>query len=217
MTDLLFALLASYLAGSIPAGYVIGRIRGVDLRKVGSGNVGATNAGRILGWPMGLLAFSFDFLKGMVPALVFARMLVERGFVDIGPDAARLTCGAAAIVGHVFPVWLAFRGGKGVATSAGVCAAVHWPSLVVAVLVWGAVLKATRFMSLASIAGAVVFPLAFLVLVGPPVALHQRALVTSLAVLLAVAIMILHRQNIGRLRRGEELRIGGPRSGESER
>ena len=216
MPDIVTAIVASYLLGSIPAGYLIGRMRGVDLREVGSGNVGATNAGRILGKPFGIAAFLFDCAKGVIPATLFVDLVISRGDVAMGVDALRLLLGGAAIVGHVFPVWLGFRGGKGVATSAGVCAAIHFKALLAALLVWVVVLRVTRFMSLASMAGAVAFPAAFLLMVGPPVALGERSVVTWLAFLLAVAIMVLHRANIGRLLRGEELRIGGPRTGESE-
>lgn len=209
MTATVLALLASYLLGSVPFGFVLGHMKGVDLREHGSGNVGATNAGRVLGRRFGLLVFVLDFAKGWVPALFLARWIADREEVAWSQDGVALLMGAAAIVGHVFPIWLRFKGGKGVATSAGVCAGLHWPAVLAALLIWIAVLKWSRFVSLASMISAAAFPVAFALMVGPDVAFGQRRLVTGLAILLAAVIIALHRSNIARLLRGEELRVGG--------
>lgn len=212
----LIALLLSYLLGSVPAGYMVARARGVDLRRVGSGNVGATNVMRALGKPMGLAVFAFDFLKGYLPAALGALWLVDGGHIPWDRDLVAVSLGMAAVMGHVFPVWLGFRGGKGVATSAGFCAGLAWVAILGALLVWFVTLKLTRYVSLSSIVAAVSFPVIFVLTEGPDLALHDRLMVTILAVVLAVVIIFLHRANIGRLRRGEELRVGGKSSGESK-
>lgn len=213
---LIVSLLLSYLLGSIPFGFIVARARGVDLRGVGSGNVGATNVGRALGKPFAVLVFLFDFLKGLIPALVGAHLLVDGGHLpaDWSRDAVAVTLGMAAVLGHVFPVWLGFKGGKGVATSAGFCAGLSWQAVLVGLLVWYVVLWICRYVSLSSIIAAAVFPVAFVLIEGPERAFGERQVVTILGLLLVVVILFLHRSNIGRLMRGEELRVGAPRSEE---
>ncbi|MFG0320348.1 MAG: glycerol-3-phosphate 1-O-acyltransferase PlsY [Planctomycetota bacterium JB042] len=208
MLPLLLALVASYLLGSVPAAFLVARAKGIDLRAVGSGNVGATNVVRACGKAWGIGVFLFDCLKGFVPAFLFARVLVESGRTPLSPDATALLLGTAAIVGHVFPVWLRFKGGKGVATSAGMCAGLCWPAALLALLAWYGVLRVSRYVSVASMVAAILFPAIFVAWVGPEAAFGERRLVTGLSIVLALLILYLHRANIGRLRRGEELRIG---------
>jgi len=212
----LIALLCSYLLGSTPAGVLVARARGVDLRRVGSGNVGATNVGRALGKPLGLAVFLFDFLKGFVPAFLGAAWLSDGGHLPYDRDLVAVCLGMAAVLGHVFPVWLAFRGGKGVATSAGLCAGLSWPSILIALAIWYLTLKLTRYVSVASIVAAAAFPVVFILIEGVDRALHERRLVTGLALVLAVAIILLHQSNIRRLLRGEELRVGDSHPGGSK-
>src|SRR5215204_553842 len=135
------AALLAYLVGAVPFGYLVARARGVDIFAAGSGNIGATNVGRVLGRKLGVLVFVLDFLKGAVPALVVSQLF---------GTTAGVVAGLAAFLGHVFPIYLRFRGGKGVATGFGVVVVLlPWPTLVAAI-VWVTTLAATRYVSLAS-------------------------------------------------------------------
>jgi glycerol-3-phosphate acyltransferase PlsY len=190
-------LLASYLLGAIPTSYLAGRIfGGIDLREHGSKNLGATNLYRTLGWRFAVPVGLFDAAKGLIPVLVFAPRVS-------GSQLFALVCGLMAIVGHVFSVFVGFKGGKGVATAAGVMLGLTPAALGVAVLVWVVLVRLTRYVSVASIAAAVVFPFAVLVL-DPP----EEPAVLALDFLVGAAIVWLHRANIGRLRRGTEHRFG---------
>jgi glycerol-3-phosphate acyltransferase PlsY len=195
--------LASYLLGAIPFGYVLVRLlRGVDLREVGSGNLGATNAGRLLGAKWFAVVFVFDFLKGFVPAFVFGRLAVR--WFD-APETIGLLYGFAAMAGHIWPVYLGFRGGKGVATAAGAVTGIAPAPTGIAALVFLLVFLPFRIVSLSSISAAVALPIAYValtVLTGKPV------LGATLYALVAMALIIVikHRSNIRRLLRGEEPR-----------
>lgn len=194
--------LGAYLLGSIPTSYWVGRgIHGVDLRKEGSGNLGATNTYRRLGLKAALPVLVVDVLKGWVPVAVLPLWLpagAGQGWV--------LVFGAAAIAGHVFSFWVGFRGGKGVATSTGVFLGLAPLALAVGVVVWVAAVAVTRFVSLGSILAAASLPvaIAFLPHRGGPLAL-------PFTVALAGFVIWAHRANIRRLLRGEENRISGPR------
>jgi len=201
------ALLASYLLGAVPFGLVLARlVKGVDLRTVGSGNIGATNAMRVLGKPLGLLAFLLDFAKGAVPVVLCAPRIGAVPASLFGPEGPALLpevlCGAAAVLGHCFPVYLGFKGGKGVATACGAIVAIDWPVFVVAGLVWVALAFTLRYVSLASLAMGVAFPiLAYVRKPGAP------AFVAGCAALAAL-IVVRHRANVARLLNGTEPRIG---------
>lgn len=198
---------ASYLAGSLPIGLLIGRLRGVDLRCEGSGNIGATNAGRVLGRPWFFVVFVLDFAKGLVPPLLARRL----GGAGLAPELLGLLCGVAAVVGHVFPVFLRFRGGKGVATAAGVFFALAWAPALCALVAWNVVFRTTRLVSLASLASAVILPLAsFLLPRISRLTIDDRVQWATL--LVGVLIVVRHKSNIGRLLRGEEPRTGAPNS-----
>ena len=187
-------LVAAYLLGSVPAAYLAGRARGVDLRAHGSGNLGATNALRVLGWKIGVPVFLFDALKGFAPAFWFP------GWFD-APGHWAMAYGLAAIVGHVKPVFLLGRGGgggKGVATAAGVFLGLAPLATAVAILVFAVVVTASGFVSLGSICAAFALVLALAATVG------VRAPVFALGAAVAVFVVWSHRANIGRLRRGEE-------------
>lgn len=197
------ALLASYLLGAVPFGLVLARlVAGVDLRKVGSGNIGATNAMRVLGKPLGLLAFFLDFAKGIVPVLWFAPH-VGPPFADAGtPLLPAVLAGTAAVIGHCYPVYLGFKGGKGVATACGAVVAIEWPVFVAAGLVWLVLAFTLRYVSLASLAMGITFPIA---------AWIRRPDAPSFVVgcsALAGLIVVRHRANIARLRAGTEPRMG---------
>jgi len=183
-------LLVSYLLGAVPFGLVLCRlVKGVDLRTVGSGNIGATNAMRVLGTPLGLLAFALDVGKGYAPAALLGE----------GDPTLQVACGAAAVLGHVFPVYLRFRGGKAVATGAGVLLALEPMILVASGLVWVALLLLFGFVSVSSMAMGLAFPLSAWWLGEPPVVVGGAAGLT-------VLILVRHRSNISRLLAGEESR-----------
>ena len=187
--------IASYLAGSLPTGLVVGRMRGVDLRKAGSGNIGATNAGRVLGRPFFALVFALDFLKSFVPTLLALR----RDPVPDGVAAPLLAlgCGVAAVVGHVFSVFLRFKGGKGVATGFGIFLALAPWTALAGLATWVGVYLATKVSSIGSLAGTLVSVLsAFYVLGSTPI--------TWAGAVIGALIWWRHRENIGRLVRGEE-------------
>ena len=193
-------VLAAYLAGSLPTSYVVGRVfRGVDLRREGSGNLGATNVYRSMGLGVAVPVALVDIAKGWLPAFVFP-------LLDGSPAQAWAAAyGTAAILGHTFSLWVRFRGGKGVATAAGVFVALSPLALLTALLVWVLVFAARGIVSLASIAAAVALPAAVMA---------QNALdgpgdpwVTGFALFAGAFIVWAHRSNIGRLLRGEERRI----------
>jgi acyl phosphate:glycerol-3-phosphate acyltransferase len=189
-------VLAAYLIGAFPTSFVIARlVRGLDLREHGSGNLGATNAFRILGWRAATPIFIIDIAKGFVPAFYFPR-------VD-GREAAfwALVYGAAAIIGHVFSIYVRFKGGKGVATGAGVFLALSPVAVLVGLGIWTLLVALTGYVSLASIAAAAALP----VLVAVTGAARE---VLLLSVLLSVFVIYAHRANIRRLLRGEEHRFG---------
>lgn len=188
-------LLAAYLLGATPTSYIVGRLaRGIDLRQHGSGNLGATNAFRVLGWKAAAPIFIVDIAKGWFPAACF----------PLWDGSARLewalAYGAAAIVGHMYSVYVGFRGGKGVATSAGVFLALAPYAVLVGLVVWSVIVYVTGYVSLASIAAAVLLP--------PLVFGLQGAGATFwLALALAAFVVFAHRANIRRLLRGEEHRF----------
>jgi len=190
-------LIASYLLGAVPTSYLAARLfRSIDLREHGSRNLGATNLYRVLGWryavPVGLL----DAAKGLVPVLVFAPRVSSS-------ELFALVCGLVAVVGHVFSVFVGFKGGKGVATAAGVMLGLTPAALGVAVLVWAALVYLTGYVSVGSIMAAAIFPLA-VYLLEPP---DQPAMLW-LDIAVAAAIVWLHRANIQRLLKGTENRFG---------
>ena len=190
-------LLASYFLGAVPTSHLVSRIFAkIDLRQHGSGNLGATNLYRVLGWKYAIPVALFDIAKGAIPVLVFAPQVSD------SPLFA-LACGVAAIVGHVFSVFVGFKGGKGVATAAGVMLGLTPLALGVAALVWIVLVRLTGYVSLASIAAAAVLPLAVYLLEGP---VRPELLWMDIAV--AAGVILLHRRNIQRLLKGTENRFG---------
>jgi len=183
-------ILASYLLGAVPFGFVMCRVlRGVDLREVGSGNIGATNAMRVLGAPLGLIAFLLDTGKGFAPAF----------WLGAGDPTWQVACGAAAVLGHVFPIYLGFKGGKAVATGCGATLAID-PLIFVSVgVVWLVTLFVAGYVSLASIAMGVAFPIAAWALGQPPMVIAGTGGLTLL-------ILVRHRSNMKRLLDGTETR-----------
>ena len=148
-----------YLAGSIPAGYLMGRARGIDIRQQGSGNIGATNVGRVLGRNWGFAAFAFDFLKGFLP-LYLVRVFCFPGATSWPVALLLVLGGVAAILGHNYTPWLGFKGGKGIATSAGVLGAILPEVLAVSLSLWIIAVLVTRTVSIGSLLAAASLPLA---------------------------------------------------------
>lgn len=207
--------IGAYLVGSIPIGFLLARLKGVDIRKHGSGNIGATNVWRVLGPRLGALCFALDVFKGLFPVLEAG--LVNRT-VQSFPEPYVALCwlgvAASAIVGHMFPVWLKFKGGKGVATGFGALLGV-WPIMTAAaggaLLVWLVSAKATKYVGISSCFAAVSMPIwacvAGWIFVGPDMfgVLWPYLVV---AVLLAIVVVYKHRGNIRRTLDGTERRIG---------
>lgn len=198
----LAASACSYLVGSIPFGYLAGCIRGIDIRKTGSGNIGATNVFRTLGPRFGIMTFALDAAKGVAAAGVVPWAAWSLASAGAPPPAAALVCTVAVLAGHGFPLFLGFKGGKGVATGLGCAFSVVPHSAFAAIAVWVAVFLATRYVSVGSIAAA----LAAAVLpwfVDRPAGAAACALVSALALL----IVWKHRSNVRRLLAGTENRF----------
>lgn len=193
--------LLSYLLGAIPSGLLIGLARGVDVRKAGSGNIGATNVFRTVGKKWGGLALFCDALKGLVPAAAFPA-LAARLTGEPGGQGLAVLFGCAAVAGHNWPVYLRFKGGKGIATSAGVLIGIAPAPLGIGAATWLLVFMVTRYVSVASITAAVVIPAAAWVLLRA-----GGLLVPVFLTLLGAMAIVRHRSNIQRLIRGQENRI----------
>ncbi len=195
-----------YLLGSIPAGYLAGRIASIDIRTVGSGNIGATNVTRVLGWRYGYPVFFVDFTKGALG--VWISILLSR-YVGPKPSSTEVYGIVGAIfcvVGHVFPVWLGFKGGKGVATSAGVIFGLMPSAALIGGAVWVLMFGVTRYVSVASIAAATGLPFAVLGLTYAKRATNGMTLF-YFSLCLAAVVIFRHRSNISRLLRGTEPRF----------
>jgi len=189
------AVLVAYVLGSVPSGLWMGQwLRGIDIREHGSRNIGATNTLRVLGRQLGAAALTFDMLKGLAPVLAAAH-------VHPWPHLP-LVCGLAAILGHLFSIFIRFQGGKGVATSAGVfLGLVTYPTLI-AVAVFAVVVGVSRYVSAGSVLAAVTLAIAVFLF---PATLPVRIFTVAIAAL----VIVKHRDNLKRLARGEENRIGG--------
>ena len=196
-------VLAGYLAGSVPFGLLIAKARGVDLRNSGSGNIGATNVFRCVGKGWGVLALLLDALKGFVPAFVFPR--VAESLCAPVPSWLGVACGLAAVVGHNWPVWLGFKGGKGVATSAGMALGVAPGAVGIGLAAFALVVVATRWVSLASMLGCIAATAAGWWLYAG----GDRAWLVWVLGAMTVLVVWRHRANIGRLLKGTEPKIVG--------
>jgi acyl phosphate:glycerol-3-phosphate acyltransferase len=198
----LMVVVISYLLGSIPSGYLAGKARGIDVRSSGSGNIGATNVFRVLGRKAGAIVLAADALKGFISA-----RLVPLLALQIFPSAhatredLALAAGAAAIVGHLYTFWLRFKGGKGIATTAGVVLAWVPLACIITLALWGLVLAISKYVSVASIAAAIVLPFAVWFCGGT---------LTMTLIIAGVGLLAIykHKGNIHRLLTGAERRIG---------
>jgi glycerol-3-phosphate acyltransferase PlsY len=204
---------ASYLLGGIPTGYIIGRLKGIDIRKHGSGNPGTANVYRTLGKVPGILTFVADFLKGFAPTLVAAQFFFEPGSMDFskGHWWIPVTAGALAIAGHIWTIFLGFKGGKGVATAAGVFMALLPIPTAGAFVVFGIAVAITSHISVGSMAASVALPILCFVLAKD----YQKPF-TLLALTVCVLIFYTHIANIRRILAGAELSFKHRGAGEKK-
>ena len=194
--------MAAYLLGSIPTGYLVARARGIDIRTVGSGNIGAANVFRMLGKPAGILVLVVDGLKGYAACSWLADFVVQP--FAVAPDkieCLKIVAGICAVLGHNFTCWLKFKGGKGIATSAGVYFALAPLAAGIALVTWIVTAILTRYVSIASIAAAVALPAAVWL---TPNSVVLRIVTTALGLL----AIYKHKSNIQRLLNGTERRVG---------
>ncbi len=200
MNDELFQILwiaAAYLIGSIPFGFLAGKVRGIDIREHGSGNIGATNVLRTLGKPVGITVLVFDIAKGVVPVLL-AKHFSDNSIIPI-------LAAVATILGHNYTCFLGFRGGKGIATSAGALAPLIPIPLLIAVLVWVIAFFASRYVSVASIAAALSLPITLGIIFAT--GKNWDPLLLGFTLLLSILAIWRHRSNIQKLRTGTENRF----------
>jgi glycerol-3-phosphate acyltransferase PlsY len=202
---LFYVAIASYLIGSFPTAYVAGRLAGIDIRKAGSGNIGATNVARVLGKRFGYPVFVVDVAKGFVAVKLAEAFAGNTHSSAFFVDLSGVLGAMFAVLGHSFPVWLGFKGGKGVATSIGALFALNWiPALIVGI-VWIVMFQKTRYVSLASIVAVISLPITvalmlFLKELSTPVLLY-------FSLFLAAIVVFRHRSNISRLLSGTEHRF----------
>jgi len=201
LTYILIAF-GAYLLGSIPTGFLVARARGVDIRTVGSQNMGATNVFRVLGKGPGIFVLLADVLKGWA-AIALARYMIHSHFADSGgrnETIAPILAGLSAILGHIYTYWLQFKGGKGIATSTGVMVALVPVALLICLVTWVVAFVASRYVSVASIAGAMTLPIATWFTT------HDLVL-TVVTALMAALVIYKHKGNVQRLRNGTENRL----------
>lgn len=212
MLSLIVIILLSYLVGSIPGSVWVGKLtHGIDVREHGSGNAGATNTFRVLGWKAGILATIVDVGKGLLAAGVIANLRLGQGVVELpfwNPDVFyQMVAGAFAVIGHMYPVYIGFRGGKGMNTSAGVLFAITPYSMWITLAMFVLVLLSTRYVSLASILAAITFPVTVAI---RKYVFHIDRLDASIFVMsliIAAGLIYAHRSNIKRLVGGQENRV----------
>jgi glycerol-3-phosphate acyltransferase PlsY len=206
-SDILLWTLAgalAYLLGSLPFGYLIARCRGIDIRTVGSGNIGATNVFRAVSKPLGILTFALDVAKGVCGTLVIPLLIQNRLTGSVAPEALRLFCGFFTVAGHNWTCFLGFKGGKGVATSAGMMIGLTPLGVGIAFAAWLVTFLTTRYVSVASILAAVVLGVGVWFL---PSAHDVGAWFPAVLSGLAALVVWKHRANIARLRAGTESRF----------
>jgi glycerol-3-phosphate acyltransferase PlsY len=203
ITGIVFAVcaVAAYLLGAVPSGLIVGRARGVDIRSVGSGNIGATNVVRVLGKKWGAVTFVCDASKGFVPAFVFP-FLAGRFCEDFPSRYLAVVCACLAIAGHNWPLYLRFKGGKGVATSAGALLGIAPTAMGIGLAAWLVMFTVTRYVSVASLTAATVLPVSAWLLYA-----KDDFLIPITLTVLSALIMFRHKANIRRLMEGTENRF----------
>jgi len=191
--QLVLLFFIAYIFGSIPFGFLVARFKGVDIRKVGSGNIGGTNVSRILGIKWGVLVAILDITKGFLPSLFVLSLLTNPWKIVI--------ILSAPIIGHVFPIWLGFKGGKGVACLFGVlCALLTWFEILILIILWYVILKLTKIMSLVNILLSLLLPVVLWIL-------YKHPAYFIFGVSIDILIWYTHRSNIKRLIKGKELKL----------
>jgi glycerol-3-phosphate acyltransferase PlsY len=200
-----FIVVVSYLLGSVPIGYIIGKVAGVDIRKSGSGNIGATNVLRVLGKKYGYAVFFLDALKGFAAVRICLALVSATPAARAYADFFALLGAVVCVVGHAFPIWLGFKGGKGVATSAGVIIGLMPLAAVILFPIWFIVFEISRYVSVASICAAISLPITIALFLKFKVMDSIVLLYFSLA--LAVVVVWQHRSNFSRLLNGTEQRF----------
>lgn len=221
------SVLGAYLCGAIPFGLLVGWARGIDIRTRGSGNIGATNAGRVLGTGFGILVFALDLLKGLLPVAAWGFHLARTGGLPssadggFAPGLAWVAVAAACVLGHMFPIYLRFKGGKGVATSLGVVLGIYpyfTGAGLAALGLWVVVTLATRYVSVGSITAALAFPVAFAAVAQFQPhwgGIRQLWPLHLMSVVVALLVVYRHRGNLRRLAVGTEPRILRSRDGQN--
>ena len=202
MTELLIVIVLSYLVGSIPSAIIAARLtRGIDIREYGSGNVGGTNALRTLGWKIGMSVMIFDFAKGWFAAYYIGQLGYTNGIID--PLMVQILAGSFSIIGHIYTLFAGFKGGKGVGTAAGMLLALYPIALLFCFAVFATTVVTTKYVSLASMLGALTLPISLYI--------HEQYFEGEIeiaryvfAVLIVFLIFYTHRSNIQRLLKGEE-------------
>ncbi len=195
----------AYLCGSLPFGYWAGLMKGMDIRQHGSGNIGATNVIRVLGKGIGIPVFILDMLKGLVPVAFAEWWMNHQGASPGAATVIAVCCAAACVLGHMFTFWLGFKGGKGVATSAGALIGLAPFSLLISFAVWLVVYFTSRMVAMASIASAVALPIAMAL-----VMTFQgtwNLVLLGLGIVMGVLVVVRHRSNIARMLKGTENRF----------
>lgn len=202
MFELILLLFASYLTGSIPTGIIMGKVvKGIDIREQGSGNAGATNVFRVLGWKYALIVVVFDVFKGWLPVAVYATSLQGLPIQDTG--VVQILCGFAAVLGHIYTIFAGFKGGKGVGTVGGLLIALFPTAVPLCLIVFAIALILTGYVSVGSILASISLPIFLFIL--PPLGLADPASLSTL--LIPWFIIFTHRSNISRLRNGNENRF----------
>lgn len=214
MLSTLTVLFASYLLGSIPSAIWVGKLtKGIDVREHGSGNAGTTNTFRVLGVPAGITVFVMDFMKGFVPSFWLSTYAFDLFSGPLAPPLwdveafLKIACGMFAVIGHMFPIFAKFKGGKGAATSAGMLFGIEPVSIGISFALFGVIILVTRYVSLASITATVLYPINLLVMrffLGQEV----DGSIIVFAIIIAAGIIYKHKSNIKRLWEGTENKVG---------
>ena len=203
--DYFLAALIGYFLGSFPSGLIVSRTQGVDIREHGSGNIGATNVLRVMGKKWGYFVFGLDALKGFAAVRIAFAIALASNIAIVRPELVGITGGLACILGHTFSIWLRFRGGKGVATSAGVLLGLMPLAVVSVFAVWVILFQVTRYVSVASIGAAIALP--FLVVLYLRLNLLAGSSLLPFSILIAGVVVWRHRSNMKRLFQGKEQRF----------
>ncbi len=205
MLSLILIILLSYLAGSIPTSIIMSKLtRGIDIREHGSGNAGATNVIRVLGWKIGIVVIIVDVGKGVLATLLISKLRIDQA--PISDNLVQIIAGLSAVLGHIWTIFAGFKGGKGVGTAAGMLFSLYPIAGLICLIIFGTVLLTGRYVSVASMSAAVSLPIVILILNN----FFKYSITKELfcfAILMALLIVFTHRSNIKRLVKGEENRI----------